>query len=165
MASRNLPTERSERGLNPLASFRHEMNDFFDRFAREIFPGEQTSFMPKLEVRDAGAKYELLAELPGMKEEDINISLKENMLILEGEKKSESKREGKGFYRSEISYGSFYRAVPLATDVDPESVSATYKDGILRISLDKVAEVETKTKKISINKSAGATDKNASTKH
>lgn len=164
MASRNLPTERSERSGNPLVSFRNEMNDFFDRFAREIFPSEQTSFMPKLEVRDTGSKYELLAELPGMKEEDINISLKDNMLILEGEKKHESKREGKGFYRSEISYGSFYRAIPLASDVNADNVAASYRDGILRISLDKTAEVESKAKRITINKS-GETDKIMSNRH
>ncbi|WP_408097779.1 Hsp20/alpha crystallin family protein [Peredibacter sp. HCB2-198] len=164
MASRNLPTERTERGLNPFASFRNEMNDFFDRFAREIFPSDQSSFMPKLEVRDAGSKYELSAELPGMKEDDINISLKDNMLVIEGEKKNENKKEGKGFYRSEISYGSFYRAIPLAADVNPDTVSATYKDGVLRISLDKTAEVESKTKRIAINKT-GTTDKNLSNRH
>lgn len=164
MASRNLPTERNERLGNPLASFRNEMNEFFDRFAREIFPSDQTSFMPKLEVRDIGSRYELSAELPGMKEEDINISLKDNMLILEGEKRNESKREGKGYFRSEISYGSFYRAIPLASDVNADSVAATYRDGVLRISLEKTAEVESKAKKITINKS-GEADKSMSSRH
>lgn len=150
----NLPSERT---TNPLVSFRNEMNEFFDRFTREFFTdSERDSFIPRVEVRDTGSSYILSAELPGLKEDDIDISLRDNTLVIEGEKKNESKKEGKGFYRSEFSYGSFYRAIPLASDVNAESVSATYKDGLLKITLDKVAEAESsKTKKISISKDTG----------
>lgn len=152
MASKN--TQLSERTSHPLTSFKNEMNEFFDRFTKEIFPsGETSGFMPKVELKDNGQNYQLCAELPGLKEEDINVTLKDNTLIIEGEKRNESKREGKGFFRSEISYGSFYRAIPLASDVNPESVTATYKDGVLKVTLEKSPEDQSRAKKITINRS------------
>lgn len=146
----NLPSEKT---FSPLVSFRNEMNEFFDRFAREIFPdSEAGSFMPRVELRDNGKTYTLSAELPGLKENEINISLQDNTLILEGERKNEYKKEGKGYYRSEFSYGSFYRAIPLASDVNAESVNASYQNGVLTVNIEKVAEVESKAKKITINR-------------
>lgn len=160
MTTKNtLPTERSS---HPLASFRNEMNEFFDRFTRELFPESRDNFIPRVEVKDNGSSYLLSAELPGLKEEDINLTLKDNTLILEGEKKNEFKKEGKGFYRSEFSYGSFYRAIPLASDVNPDTVVANYEDGVLKITLDKMVETESKTKKINISKGTDSLD---STKH
>ena len=151
----------SERASHPLASFRNDMNEFFDRFTREIFPESRDNFIPRVEVRDNGASYVLSAELPGLKLEDINVTLKDNTLILEGEKRNETKREGKGFYRSEFSYGSFYRAIPLASDVNADTVEASYEDGVLKITLDKIAETESKSRKITINKGSNTLEDNA----
>lgn len=161
----NLPTERTG---SPLVSFRNEMNDFFDRFAREIFPDTDSgNFMPRVELKDNGTSYTLSAELPGLKEEDINVSLEDNALILQGERKNETKKEGKGFYRSEFSYGSFYRAIPLASDVNAETVEASYDNGVLKVTMDKVPEIENKSKKIPITKGQkeSPVDTKSSTKH
>lgn len=150
----NLPTDKS---FAPLSSFRTEMNDFFDRFARELFPeSEQGNFMPRVELKDNGNNFSLSAELPGMKEDDINISFSDNTLILEGERRNESKKESKGFYRSEFSYGSFYRAIPLPANVNADSINASYDNGVLTVTLDKLAETESKAKKIPIGKGASA---------
>lgn len=158
MASKNLPT-RSERSLSPW-SLRDEMMDFFDRFSRELSPfsglgglselPNASYFTPKIEVKDEGKQYLVKAEVPGMSDKDINISLKDNQLILEGEKKQETSGEEKGVYHSEFSYGSFYRSIPLSDDVDTENVNATYKDGILKITVGKKPEAERKSKKIPI---------------
>jgi len=151
MVSKNLQT--SDKNLSPLSNYRNEMNEFFDRFVKEIFPDRsQNNFMPKIEVQDNENNYLICAELPGMKEDDIDISFDEDTLILQGERKNESKKESKGYFRSEISYGSFYRAIPLARDVNAEKISATFEDGMLKVLIEKNQSSGAKGKKIEINK-------------
>jgi HSP20 family protein len=150
MGSKNITT-RNEKNTNPLSNFHGEMNDFFDRFVKEIFPDkEQSNFIPKIEVKDEENQYIVSAEIPGMKEEDIDISFEDNTLILQGEKQNESKREGKGYYRSEMSYGSFYRAIPMSKDINSDTISATYDKGVLSVTFEKNPESNRKSKKISI---------------
>lgn len=140
MAINNLPTKFS---------------DFFDLYARDFFSpmlGEENTetFMPKVEVHETEKGYSVRAELPGLKEEDINLSLDDNCLILQGEKRSEKKDEDKNHFRSEFSYGSFYRTIPFRVDVDDNNVEATYRDGILQVNLQKKADGTERTKKIEI---------------
>lgn len=139
---------------------RNDASDVFDRYARDFFSGvlapfsgndSDTGFMPRVEVKETDKEYHVIAELPGMKESDIHLSLKENTLVIEGEKRSEKKSEGKGFFRSEFEYGDFYRAIPLNSDVDDKKVEANYKDGLLTISLIKKNDGKEKTVKIPIS--------------
>jgi len=148
----NLPTNRRNQERQNFFS------DFFDLYARDFFSpmlGEEKSetFMPKVEVNETDKGYSVRAELPGMKEEDINLSLDDNCLILQGEKRSEKKEEGKNQFRSEFSYGAFYRTIPLRVDVDDNNIEATYRDGILQVNLHKKADGTERSKKIAINKS------------
>jgi len=140
---------------NPINVWQREMNNLFDRFGRDVgFRDlDLSEFSPKVEIKDKDKHYTVCAEVPGMKESDISVTLKDNNLILEGERKSESKKEEEGYYSSEFSYGSFYRSIQLEEEVNPESVKAAYKDGILTIDLDKVKASTHKTKKIPIMKS------------
>jgi HSP20 family protein len=143
----NLPANRKNQEL---------FSDFFDLYARDFFSpmlGEEKSetFMPKVEVHETEKGYSVRAELPGMKEEDIQLSLDDNCLILQGEKKSETKKEGKNQLKSEFSYGSFYRTIPLRADVDDNNIDATYRDGILHVELVKKADGTERTKRIAIN--------------
>lgn len=147
----------TSRGSNPLLNFRDEMENFFDRFSRELSLSDESNFLPRVEVRDNGKNFLVSAELPGMTEKDINLSLDNNTLIIEGERKNESKVEEKDYYRSEFSYGSFYRAIPLSSEVNPDKVMANYENGVLKVTLDKVAESKVKTKKIEIGKGKGLT--------
>ncbi len=150
MVSKNVTTN-TDKSTNPLAGFHHEMNSFFDRFLKEFIPERgQNHFTPRIEVQDAGLNYLISAELPGMNEQDMDISIENNTLIIQGEKKKENKREGKGFFRSEISYGSFYRAIPLAGDVNPEKISAYYDQGVLKIEVEKNQESTSRGKRITI---------------
>jgi HSP20 family protein len=138
------------------------MMDFFERFSHDLSPatfGEQ-KFMPKIDVQDTGSGYEIRAEIPGMNEKDLNVYLSDDRLVIEGEKKNEWSKNEKGFYQSEISYGSFYRSIPLRDEVESEKVEATYKDGLLSVSLKKRAESQAKNKKIKINSPASRSVEN-----
>jgi len=143
------------RNQNPISLWQREMNNLFDRFGRDIggIDTDLAEFSPKVEIKEKNKHYTVCAEVPGMKESDINVTLEDNCLILQGERKSESKKEEEGYFSSEFSYGSFYRSIPLDEEVNPDSVKASYKDGLLTIDLDKVKESSHKTKKIPIMKS------------
>ena len=142
---------------NPFALWQKEMSHLLDRFGRDLGTGT-TDFgfenvTPKVEVTEKDKKYIVRAEIPGIKESDINVTLRDNNLILEGERKSETEKDEGGFYRSEFTYGSFYRAIPLDEDVNANTVKAAYKDGILTVDLEKLETTAHKTKKIPIMKS------------
>lgn len=126
---------------NPYFSWQKEMNSLFDKFSKELSLSRNglEEFEPKIELKDSDKSYFVRAEIPGMSEKDIKVSLRDRCLILEGERQSESKREEKGRSFSEFSYGSFYRTLPFDEEVDPEKVNASYKDGILTVELTKLS--------------------------
>ena len=139
---------------NPFTLWQKEMSNMLDRFGRDL--GGDYSFegiAPKVEVKEKDKKFIVKAEVPGMTEDDINVTLRDNCLILEGDRKIETEKEEKGFYSSEFSYGSFYRAIPLGDEVNAEKVKASYKNGILTVELDKLESATHKAKKIPILKS------------
>jgi HSP20 family protein len=78
------------------------------------------------------------------------VNLSDNLLTIHGEKKQEEEKKEKGYYYSERSYGSFSRSIQLPTDVQPEKVSASFKDGVLEIRLPKTEEVKRKEVKIKV---------------
>lgn len=143
----HLPARRNEN----FGSF----GDMFEQYARDFFSpvlsgNEQTEFTPNIEVRETIKSYVVTAEIPGMKEEDITLTLRDNNLIIEGEKKNESKQEEKNYYRSEIRYGSFYRSIPFESDVDDKNIEASAKNGVLNVILFKKNDGKEKTVKIPI---------------
>lgn len=140
------------RNKNPISLWQDEMSNLFRRFNKDLetFDTDLVSFTPKVEVKEKDKGYIVRAEVPGMKEDEINVTLRDNSLILEGERKSESEEQGEDFYSSEFSYGSFYRTIPLSEEVNPDSVKASCKGGILRVELDKVKPSAHKSKKIPI---------------
>jgi HSP20 family protein len=163
-------TTKSNRDVSPWSALQSDLWDLFDRFSEDFnvpslgFGGQE--FSPKIEVKDTGKTYQVLAEVPGMDEKDINVTLRDNQLIIEGEKKNEQKSEDKkkGLFHSEFSYGQFYRAIPLSDDIDSEKVNASYKNGVLTIDLEKLPEKQSKNKRIQI--SSGKSDaKQIDTKH
>jgi HSP20 family protein len=158
---------RNKNEVNPWSALGQDIWEMFDRFNRD-FDSSLTSssqeFVPKIEVKEQGNTYHVCAEVPGMNEKDINVTLKDNRLIIEGEKKEETKNEDKkkGVFHSEFKYGRFYRAIPLSDEVDSERVSATYKDGVLAIEMEKKPRLDN-TKKIQI--SSGKKSEQSQTKH
>lgn len=139
---------------NPFTLWQKEMSNLLDRFGRDI-GGDYSleGITPKVEVKEKDKKFIVKAEVPGMTEDDINVTLRDNNLILEGDRKVESEKEEKGFYSSEFTYGSFYRAIPLGEEVNADKVKASYKNGILTVELEKLESGSHKAKKIPILKS------------
>jgi HSP20 family protein len=153
MAFRNLPSLRRSERNDFWPSFQNEFRDLLGRFDEmsELLPLSEGQFVPRVDVKDNGDSYLVIAEIPGMTEKDINLSLDKNVLILEGEKKSEHEEKRQGFYRSEISYGNFYREIPLTDQIDEAKVEASYKDGVLNVTLGKMEGKTRKSKKIEIH--------------
>jgi HSP20 family protein len=123
--------------------------DWVDRpFFRRI-PFREMEWAPFMEMFDKEDRFVVRAELPGMKEEDVDISISDNILIVKGEKKSSKEVKEEDYHFSERSYGSFCRSITLPSSVNVDKISASFEDGVLEINLPKSPEV--KPKKIAIS--------------
>jgi HSP20 family protein len=111
-------------------------------------PAEEMTMSPAIEVIDKKDKLMVRAEVPGVKPEDIDISVSDNTLTIKGERKTESEVKDDDYYRCEMSYGRFSRSVTLPTKVQADKVDASYDDGILEITLSKAHEA--KPKKVAV---------------
>ena len=110
---------------------------------------ESERLAPRLDVHETEKEYVVTTELPGMKEDDIDVSLEEKVLTISGEKKAEEEREEKDYIHKEISYGSFKRSVYLANDISTDGIDAGSKNGVLTVILPKV-EPRENAKKIQV---------------
>lgn len=97
----------------------------------------ESRLFPLMNIKDKTDAFEVSTEIPGMKIEDVELKIEGETLTIKGERKSEKLPEGASFHRREIFTGAFQRSLTLPTKVDPENVSATYRNGILVISLPK----------------------------
>jgi HSP20 family protein len=105
---------------------------------------------PSMDIFTEGDNVVVKAELPGMKKEDIDVSLTEDTITISGDKKKEEKIEKKDYYSLERSYGSFKRSFSLPAEVQTEKASAKFKDGVLEIRIPKTEEAKKKEKKVLI---------------
>lgn len=96
------------------------------------------SFSPRIDISETDKHIIVEAEIPGIKKEDIKITLQDNILTVKGEKKQEEEKKDKNFFRSERSYGSFSRSFTLPVEVNSDKVDAKCSDGTLVIKLEKV---------------------------
>lgn len=120
-------------------------------FPRRLrFWEEQEFKTPAVEMYEEKDDLVVKAELPGMKKEDLEINVTENLLTIRGEKKKEEKIEEKGTYYSERSYGSFERCIEIPRDVQTEKAQASFKDGVLEIRLPKTEEAKRKEVQIKV---------------
>jgi len=125
-----------------------EINKMFDNF----FHGgtqadEATSFSlwtPAVDIAESNDLYHVNIELPGVKKEDVLITLESNILTIKGEKKQESEEKKKDYHRVERSYGAFQRSFTLPTAVKADKIDAVYNNGILSISIPKADEAKPK---------------------
>lgn len=151
--SKQVVTTKKEEN-NPFALFRQDMNSLFDNFFHgfEIEPawGSPVSFNPRVDVKESDKEIAISAELPGMEDKDIDISLTKDALTIKGEKKQEKEDKGKDYYRMERSYGSFTRMIPLPAEIDTDKAKAEFKKGVLNISLPKTVKSIKETKKIPV---------------
>jgi HSP20 family protein len=134
------------------------LEDFFGRPMWRL-PVEERGWMPAVDVFEKDDKFIVKAELPGMKEEDIDVSVVGDALMIKGEKKTESEVKEADYYRCERSYGSFYRSIPLPSTVDANKIEADFEDGVLEITLPKSPEVKPKKVAVSAKKKLGTKKK------
>ena len=149
---KSVPVKREE--YTPFALFRQEMDKLFDNFFRgfemEPFMGRLGAFSPSVDVKESDKEIRVSAELPGMDDKDIEVSLNRDSLTIKGEKKEEKEDKGKDYYRMERSYGSFSRTIPLPAGVDMDKVKADFRKGVLMVTVPKTAQAIKETKKITV---------------
>lgn len=131
-----------------------EMDRMFDRFFRwplmRTFEGESFDFGPAVDVYETDSEVVVKAELPGVKREDIQLTLEDDRLLLRGESKHEEEVSEEGYHRRELRYGTFRRVIPLPTAVKQDEITATYENGVLTVRAPKTEE-SPKGKSIKIN--------------
>lgn len=125
--------------------------DFFEPF-KSVGQRLHDFFSPTAEAIGSDDSYEIVVELPGVDEKDIDISLTDDVLVIKGEKHSEREEEGKTYYFSERAYGAFQRSFRLPGGVDPDAVQASFDKGVLHINLPKPVEEASSERKIKIGK-------------
>jgi HSP20 family protein len=157
---------------NPLQSLRSEVDRVFDDFftgwpgfmpfpsrffdfdpfarPREALAPGFGAVLPKVDVSEDADAYGIAAELPGMDEKDIKVTLSDGVLTIKGEKKSEREEKKKDYYLSERSYGNMQRSFELPDSVDTGKVSASFAKGVLNISLPKSKEAKSKERTIEV---------------
>lgn len=149
---KDVPAQREE--YEPFSFLRHEMNRLFDDFNRGFWsaPVESRfeSFSPRVDVSETDKEIKITAELPGMDDKDIDISLNKDTLTIKGEKREEKEDKGRDYYRAERSYGSFSRTIPIPAEIDTDKVKAEFSKGLLMVTMPKTTEAIKETKKIPI---------------
>ena len=142
------------RPTRDLLSIRDEVNRLFDNFftglperRRGLLDGE---WAPSVDVAETDNEVVVTAELPGVKQDDVDITVTDDVLTLKGEKKEEKEVKEKNYHRIERSYGSFQRSVSLPAGVQADKAKATYKDGVLHITVPKAEEAKPKQIKINV---------------
>jgi HSP20 family protein len=135
--------------------FSDEMNNLFQDFGlgRNLFGQNlpEGIWAPQVEVVEENNQLIVRADLPGLKRDDINVELSDDGVTIEGERKNENEEKGEGFYRSERSYGRFYRRVPLPEGVNAQNAHATFRNGVLEITMPAPKQGERKTRRLEVH--------------
>jgi HSP20 family protein len=130
----------------------------FDRLFDETFPGfglrapaqEAPRFAPRVDVTESDEAYTVKADLPGLEEKDIQVSLEEGVLSIQGKLESEKDEERKGVRWVERARGSFHRSIRLPEEIDAAKVTASYRQGVLTVSVPKLPEAKPEVRTIPI---------------
>ena len=140
-------------GFGRLSSLRDELDRLFESPWTELARTSQllSGWTPALDVHEDKDNFVVRAELPGMKREDIDVSLHDGALSISGERKTEKKYEEAEVYRTERFFGKFQRTVTLPAAVAADKVKAQYKDGVLTITLPKTEEAKPKQIDVNVN--------------
>jgi HSP20 family protein len=136
--------------FSEMTSLRRAMDRLFEDYAptRAWRAGEAAELTFPVDLSENENEVTLKAVLPGIKPEDVEISVSDGVLTIRGEAHQEQTTEKENFYRREIRYGAFSRSIPLPSRVDQEQSEAEFKDGLLTIKLPKAAEARPKTIKV-----------------
>jgi HSP20 family protein len=145
------PHSELSRAFDRLATLHEEMDGLFGNSFRSFFrtPGSFSTWSPAIDVYQDKDQFTVVAEVPGMKKEELELSLHNGVLTISGERKREEKSE-QGF-RSERFVGRFQRSVTLPASVDPNKVKASYQDGLLKVVLPKSEEAKPKQIEVAVS--------------
>jgi HSP20 family protein len=149
-------------GLGPFSLIRR-MTEDMDRLFENLAMGrglgagsglsstfDRDTWIPQVETFRRGDKLVVRADLPGLKKEDVDVEINDGVLTISGERCDEREDTRDDFYRTERSYGQFYRAIPLPENVNAESCDATFKDGVLEVNVQLPKQQDVKARKVSI---------------
>jgi len=149
-------------GLNPsglIRSFGEEIDRVFEDFGfgrgllAPVFGREfgEGVWAPQVEMFKRNGELVVRADLPGLSKDDVKVELSDEAIIIEGERSSEQEEKGEDYYRSERSYGNFYRRLPLPTGVKTANAIATFENGVLEITMPVEKGEERKPRKLEIS--------------
>jgi HSP20 family protein len=166
MTTERRKSEKSLTARQPSREIEETGRRFEDIFGRPFLPGiwrafpsEETVWAPAIDVAEEEDKFSVKVELPGVKEEDVSVSIAGDTLTIEGEKKAESELKRKGYYYSETSYGSFSRSITIPSTIDTSKIEADFDKGVLEITLPKAPEVKPKKIAVASKKKEAAVSK------
>ncbi len=134
-----------------LMGIQSEMNRLFDDFfgmQRRAEDQDRTYWTPRVNIEEVKDRFEITAELPGLKKDDVKIEVKDRVLTLTGEKKVENEGKDRNVYLYERAYGRFCRTFTLPDNVDDDKIEAEFKDGIMKINIPKTEEAKPKEIKV-----------------
>lgn len=141
----------------PFGSLHSEMNRLFDDFFSDFGLVSSTGkspgcvgFSPQVDVSETEREITVTAELPGLEEKDLDLSLSGDALILSGQKRYEREEAREGTLLRERSYGSFERRIPLNVEIDADKVEARFRNGVVTVTLPKTQEARKQVRKISV---------------
>ncbi len=126
--------------MSDLFDLKREMDSLFStRFPKSFFDSyfSDQTWTPVIDIEEDKDQFTVSAELPGMKKDDIDISIDDNIIIISGERASKKEEKEKTYHRIERAYGKFYRAISLPRDIDESKIKASFNDGILVVCLPK----------------------------
>lgn len=106
---------------------------------------------PSVDISETDNAYLIKGEIPGVKKEDVKVTIQDGMLTIQGERRQEKEEKGKKFHRIECSYGSFARSFRVPSDADESSVKAEFKDGMLNVTLAKSEKAKPKSINVSVS--------------
>lgn len=138
--------------FEPLQEF-ETLNNRIQRYFNEfpVFGFQYSdSFSPKIDISEDEKNINVVAEMPGVKKEDLKIVIQDNILTIEGEKKKAEEKKEKNYYRSERSYGIFKRCFTIPVEVDSENIEAKFENGILNINIKKLEQKRMKERVIDL---------------
>jgi HSP20 family protein len=144
-------------GGSPFSSIFQRWNDDMERlfsdfgFGRSaIAGGQRGAWAPQVEMSQRGHELIVRADLPGLSKDDVKVEINDDVLTIQGERKQEHEEEREGWHRSERSYGSFHRAIPLPEGTIADSAKATFKNGVLEITLQAPPEEVNRGRRLEI---------------
>lgn len=135
-----------------LSALREEIDRLFDSFFGRVpqVAERETTWTPAINLEETQNEYIVHAELPGLKKEDIKVHVSEDSVTISGERKVEREEKGRTYHRVEMAYGKFQRTIYLPGEVIPDKAKASYKDGILTITIPKSETAKPKEIEIEI---------------